>query len=1305
MAIGIYDLLPLVLRTRDQEASSGPSGPILQRLLGAFQQEADFTEALILGLRELINLETTQNLILGLIARQLGCELPPNLSEFHRRESTKLLVDSYKIKGLVLSWLRAMKMASLGDFTPIELYKSELHERLHYSATHDPQLYPYRSSRVTFKPAGFRALLESLPPREGPISTECSDHSGLVANQLSYLESLSLLDSLGDIVPIHVLPPVPICITESEDTVKETCDGADGTTIHILHVACTSSCQVLCQYRRQPECENKCQVDLQTTYDLYRDELETTITCKGVCQGPCQSKCEYGPGCELGCVTSCEPTCQLACESKCQIQCEFFCQEECESTCQDKCQNYCQNDCEGKCQSNCQQGCQKRCEDSCESYHQICSKGCQAACQTDRQVKCREACEVACQSQFQQGECKTPGSTCDAGAECGAPSGMQASGDCISSEQGGCLTIVESCKTRSEGHFKYANTQPCNYLKQLPHTPQPTYSYGTPTIKLSGARIANVSVVAYGIDLQGHTEAYWGVTDSQGQVTLRVPLRELTVEPVWFDYPKLKFDPPKLTIDFGVDPRPRINFNVAVVPGGTRGYCVALSSTWCGWKGEWDVKEPRSVKGYQREPHDSWERATIAEYGAFLLEAGFSPNSIADKQLHAFWNHGQIVFQAPEEDIGEVKFLLLYDADYRYVADGGKLIAWSPLISPLQVKAGQNLKIPHHSQIFFLLTKDMGKHKPLGDHIADQHSVPVQLLLPTICEHSCQLTCQESCTTDCEVAHNDTCTAGCTSWCTISKEVDCKKQKQTSPNPCLSGSCQAGSCQAGSCTSSATGGCQYGCTTNQTIRGRATRTWDWSEPIPKESWKGFPETIHWTPRPQPNVEDVGQWTDEEGDPPGAIYSQALAEDIVGSHAVRSWVLQTTWKKLFDVPDNALVTHIRLVKLAVKGYVEGGGIASYGHLDDLGGVKSALYTHVAPRPLWDGMIVSGKLDYWYYVTGPSVFWPVEKHHGTPREHLYFDMVSYFKLDKTPGNKARLYYDNLTLEILYEVNKTPGCTNRCQNKCETVCEVGCAAECHEGCQLRCQVICEVHCEVVRNQIPGCVTGCQVTCQSGYCQSAYTLVPIEAYQARCASTCQKSCQTGCQFECQKKCEYESQTNCDRTCQLYCQTSCQRFCQLGSQGIVSRRRSGCRSSWQSDATTCVYQSVNLSCLSMVCETRFQCSCNGVCESWNQFNVCVFDCMNACQGGDTGAGQICRTRCQQSCQLNYEMACGSQCQVRSQIACEANSCQAACEAEPMTVQCGRKCQQLCQGGCEIGCQESCESTKCQLNCESLGKQ
>lgn len=149
--VRLYELLPSLIRHRDSDASGAE--PILEKIVDCFQLEHDEQVELIDGIRDLFDLETTDTLVLGVIAKMLGSSLPFSTVIGDYSEYVKELVPSYKVKATLLSIERQLALRDLGRHRIIELYKSSLNEVENYSVVRDDE-HPYRAARVIFTSSG-----------------------------------------------------------------------------------------------------------------------------------------------------------------------------------------------------------------------------------------------------------------------------------------------------------------------------------------------------------------------------------------------------------------------------------------------------------------------------------------------------------------------------------------------------------------------------------------------------------------------------------------------------------------------------------------------------------------------------------------------------------------------------------------------------------------------------------------------------------------------------------------------------------------------------------------------------------------------------------------------------------------------------------------------------------------------------------------------------------------------------------------------------------------------------------------------
>lgn len=196
-------------------------------------------------------------------------------------------------------------------------------------------------------------------------------------------------------------------------------------------------------------------------------------------------------------------------------------------------------------------------------------------------------------------------------------------------------------------------------------------------------------------------------------------------------------------------------------------------------------------------------------------------------------------------------------------------------------------------------------------------------------------------------------------------------------------------------------------------------------------------------------------------------------------------------------------------------------------------------------------------------------------------------------------------------------------------------------------------------------------------------------------CTQGCQVNCETFCEVGCEDNCQGIGP--CENSCQLNCEANCQTDCEVVCQA-------GCVISCQNDAC----QSFCQSACEEVCQIACEDVCQGACEiagcqlsctSGCEDN-CQFDCQQACEADcQSPAEQACQTSCQEFCETCCQEACeDAGCQTTCELVCQAScvsGCEAACETN-----CQSACEGSCQGVCEFNCQAGCEGGGCETSCE-----
>lgn len=364
-AFNLYNLFPLAIRMRDEQASGTPTqDPILKRITDLVEDEQDVQVALLVGMRDLLRPSSTTTLVLSLLAKMLGVtEYQFNDIVTNKSEFVASLPYHNKIKGTLLSLVREIVARDVVDvdYQVHEIWKDELYAVDEYVPNEEDTLYGsgYAAARVVFL--------------ESPFSDDPSDGSitGIfVEDQIPYSEAKAWRETLNNVFPIHVIVPPNVERSEFEDsaTVEDDIEGQ----VYAL---------------------------LTDNYRVDYDDLSVIFECVSACQVGCQERCETL--CENSCESTCEQACQAFCEADCQATCQSFCQSGCEQGCQDACQSFCQSECQTFCQSACEINCQQQCQFGCQNANESCISFCQVNCQTDAEVVCSDQCQVSCQSDAQ----------------------------------------------------------------------------------------------------------------------------------------------------------------------------------------------------------------------------------------------------------------------------------------------------------------------------------------------------------------------------------------------------------------------------------------------------------------------------------------------------------------------------------------------------------------------------------------------------------------------------------------------------------------------------------------------------------------------------------------------------------------------------------------------------------------------------------------------------------------------------------------------------------------------------------------
>lgn len=445
MSVSLYDLLPGIIRLRDSEASG--ANPHLRRVVDAtVQGEFNLAKAYLAGLSELYDFQLARPLFLALLAKTLGLSLSLDEVLSDKGEYASDIVDSFQIKGTVLSIVRECRHRGRASGAKLlELYKSTENAVDEYAVTQSDE-FNIPAARVLWVDNQYDDDLVCDSSCESSCVSACQTRDELgegpvTSDQIPYSEANALRKELDSIFPVHVLVPVLVRHADGVDTVPLVTDRIRGSSVVGI---------------------------FNDVVPPMEDDLQVLITCTAACQMGCQEACEVL--CEDSCQTTCETACQAACEGDCQATCQSFCQESCETGCQDSCQSFCQDACESACTGACESSCQQTCQSGCQSSDEGCVSFCEINCQTDAETGCKDSCQLICQSPAQlpcdcQSGCETScqGSSCQATCEA----------DCQTSFEYACATACEgactaaSCQLTCTSSFETPAEEKCTSVLLL----------------------------------------------------------------------------------------------------------------------------------------------------------------------------------------------------------------------------------------------------------------------------------------------------------------------------------------------------------------------------------------------------------------------------------------------------------------------------------------------------------------------------------------------------------------------------------------------------------------------------------------------------------------------------------------------------------------------------------------------------------------------------------------------------------------------------------------------------------------------
>ena len=152
----IYDLLPLILRLRDAEASGGTLGidPILKRITDRLlQDETDTHAALVAAMKQLYDCLKVDNPYRVLLFEFLGQQVADGWTESLERFMLCTTIPWHRISGTVHGWSKAMVYRVAGSYNFSELYKTEPNESGDYNPDKNAT-FPFKSARIALSPVG-----------------------------------------------------------------------------------------------------------------------------------------------------------------------------------------------------------------------------------------------------------------------------------------------------------------------------------------------------------------------------------------------------------------------------------------------------------------------------------------------------------------------------------------------------------------------------------------------------------------------------------------------------------------------------------------------------------------------------------------------------------------------------------------------------------------------------------------------------------------------------------------------------------------------------------------------------------------------------------------------------------------------------------------------------------------------------------------------------------------------------------------------------------------------------------------------
>ena len=288
--LSLWDLLPTIIRIRDTESVLPGEEGVLQRIVAAFQEEAEVTKLEIDGLADLADVRECPIEYLPLIAKLLGIRYTATWSEEKRRIFVLAAGYLWHSKGTKESWTAILQSYNYVDYFPWELWKSIIYETTDYSLWPDYD-HPFKAARVDIR-----------------RPTDVTGDTG----------RLDCLDLIEPVRAAHIL--VRRAAQYVGDSDAETFETPEDTDYD------GSSLVSLCAASRIVD-----DVEAWSDGGVYLPDdppesgewgLEILLYCSGwSCQMSCTGTCTSGAGCQLlyGCQAS---ACQMTCMAGCMVTCE-----------------------------------------------------------------------------------------------------------------------------------------------------------------------------------------------------------------------------------------------------------------------------------------------------------------------------------------------------------------------------------------------------------------------------------------------------------------------------------------------------------------------------------------------------------------------------------------------------------------------------------------------------------------------------------------------------------------------------------------------------------------------------------------------------------------------------------------------------------------------------------------------------------------------------------------------------------------------------------------------------------------------